>query len=589
MIDDILPNHIELPPVTPESPPFDFSAFQGKLKHMLNPSQLSLFAERAKMSILEKLGKRDKEASIQLLSSSTEEQRLVFIGENGAEFDPLESRNTGLSENSDPITYSLIDGSDFDARTLPEARCIDLPRNWLDKQNPHQGLKALHEIAHVIVRDRNPSYSHVLDEIKINNVINEYFLYMPKISQGQIVTDIQKLIDAKLFSNMGISDPGERAKYLDKRVREYAKIATRDSLLQRVYAQNTLLEYETNTQLERNVWVETLQLVRAAKRQGVIIDNRPVREQFDLIDLALATKIRPDWTHAVHHPLFRRRMGLPEHAGPRPKLAAMPVESAVWVVEKLERMQQDASNRLRERLHLSDEPVENFTVRITPVSAVDSRIIHAGDPLFFESDDSPTLSIDREMETKIKLCVIAYQTWQNNWQTDHLEKYYDTMDSAEYHSFYVGAKQMVIVGDIDVSEVMGVPGRYTVLFRAANVGQGMDPKRIESDSVYYDNHIVDIEDKPVPAHRDNKTSYLFALRTKPEDEYGYVGWQLIGERMELIDKAEAYAQSQDIQTKKMEAYLRSQGYDTGTVGEIWIGLSGSHAGYLTEDPILKDQ
>jgi hypothetical protein len=549
----------------PQKETFDYGKFREKLTKRFEVRPWDLFAEKAKNTLLEKVGKREKEASV-----SYSDGAIVFTNDRGEVFDPIAEYFPG---NRPEI--KLVDGDDRDARTLLASRKIDIPKNWVGKR-PHQGLKPLHELAHVRLFDQDPARQHAIDDIRLQQLAVSHMINDPKIPIGSIVEELQTLTNIGIVSDLGIPDKDQRVEYLSKMVHDIKRLAD-DGLAKQYFGEVSLQEYELRIEQERNAWTVALSMHREARSRGITIDNRPIEKIFDSIDTALATQILPEWTHAVKRRSFRKKIGLPEKAGAKPESLTDSLAAFSLVSDYYENLRERASTQLREALHIQDGEVRH--ARLTSIAQVDSRIIEANSgPLAGLFGKAKEVEIDSKTEAHVRLCLLAYQDWQKDWQSRHVAVYGGGYSPEEQESW--NSDNMQIVNTVDISSNVGTD-RKTVAFRTANVGKGMPPERIESNIVFLDEKIRDLEAKPIPIYAEAGSSFLFAYRRTSEGGFNIRGFQLIGERIDIIHNAGRYAKEHSIpDDMKVARYLESMGYDVNTVGEICIGMSGTFAGFL---------
>ncbi len=551
----------------PEHPDFDYDKFKEKLNKKLAPSSVDLFKEKAKNALFEATGKREKEAKVEL-----SEQSITFTSPEGEEFNPHEELDLG-----EEVSFRVIDKDERGARVSVGKREIDIPRSWLEEDRPHQGLKILHEIAHIAVAEQNPARQHIIDDIRMQQQVASRLITSPDKTLGSIIEELGALTELGYLSDLGFTDRSERIEYISQSAHKVKQLAD-DGLLGKYFGQLTLTEYELRIEEERKAWAVALSLYRKAKQKGIVIDNRPINEIFEMINLTLATSILPKLTHAVKRKSFRQEMGLPKKIEKKPKYIANPLQVFSEYNQALQEVSEQASKELKEALYLDEKEVKD--VKITPIMQVDSRIMRKSSSfasrLFGEGQE---FEIDKKTESLVRLACLAFYKYQQRWQQEVVENFQHPYHKAQKDKW--GPEDMKIVGTVDVSSVAGVEGRYSIIFRTVDAGKGQRKDAIETNTVHYDERVKDLESLPVPAHRDRGNSFLFAYRRIPHEGSDYTGYQIAGERMEIIREAEKHAQEHDVpDDQKVARYLESRGYDINTVGVIWIGASGIFVGHL---------
>lgn len=553
----------------PKPKEFDYNEFKNRLESKVSPSPLALYVEKTKNTLLERTGRREKEAEVEVTKKS-----LQFSSKDGERFDPLEELQL------DDLTFTKTDEDDFGARTSIGKKEINIPESWVNGEVPHQGLKILHEIAHIAVAEQNPGRRHIIDDVRTQQLATSRLLNNPDQSLGDIVDEINALSELGYISDLGFSDFEERRDYISQLVHNVKRVAD-DGLLKEYFGQLSLTEYELRIEEERKAWALALSLYRKARQKGVVIDNRSNEQIFEMIDLTLATNILPDLTHAVKRKSFRKEMGLPETIEDKPDYLANPLHTFTEYTKSLQEISDKTREDIKKALHLNEREVKE--TKITPITQVDSRIIKKSrfvlSRIFGEGKE---VEIDRKTEAQVRLACLAYYSFQKNWQNERIQD----MMTYPYFKEQIdkwGAENMKIVGTVNVSSVTGVDGRYMVTFRTTDVGKGSPKGRVESNTVFFDEKVDDLEGLPVPVHRDREDSFLFAYRHIPHEGSDYTGFQLVGERMQIIKEAGDYAQKNNIpEDQKVARYLESRGYDINTVGSIWVGMSGTFSGYLKE-------
>lgn len=554
----------------PKDNDFDYLEFKKKLFKRLNPSSSDLYEEKVKNSVLETSGKRKKEAEVEV-----DDQSIKFTSPEGEEFNPLEELD--LSEK---VNFRLIDKDDRGARVSVGRKEVDLPRSWIEGDSPHQGLKILHEIAHIAAAEQNPARRHIIDDIKMQKMATSQLMTSKDKKIGTIVEEITALTELGYLSDFGIINLSERTDYIGESVHKIKKLAD-EGLLGKYFGQLSLTEYELNVEEERKAWALALSLYRKAKQKGVVIDNRSNDEIFEMIDLSLATRIRSGRTGFVKRKSFRKEMGLPEEIDDKPQVIPNPLQLFNEYNQALERVTQEATKDLREALYLDGGELKD--VKITPITQVDSRIIRKSRSLFSKTfGEGKEFEIDKKTESLVRTACLAFYKYQKRWQNERIEEFTHPYHVAQKDKW--GAENMKIVGTVDVSSVSGIDGRYSVVFRTTDVGKGYPRNRVETNTVHFDEKEENLEDLPAPAFRDKGDSFLFAYRRIPHEGSDYTGYQIAGERMEIIEEAKKYAQEHDVpEDQKVARYLESRGYDINTVGSIWIGLYGTFVGFLDEE------
>lgn len=571
-----------------KTPRWDFKTFQKNVvRQVSGQSFYQMATEFVRNKALERVGKREKEAKLEITTSDGQ-NRLVFR-KNGEVFDPAEKffpkKDRFTDEEIKPIEVKTVKGTDFDARAyFPPASRLELPEKWLDPHRPHQGIKALHELAHMALFLENPAYQYVRDDFRMQQLIAGWFLTESKRPVGELVGIVENLVQKGDFSNFGITDKEERTAYIRSTIDKFERVAQEGKLeLTSLLGQTSLLMYLADVELERNTWALALNMLRDAKKAGFVIDNRPTKEIFKDIDVMLATRVTPGFTAAVKRPSSRKELGLPEKPEEKPIISPTPLEDLTGYLREVDKAVEKAGNEVRDYLHLNDEDIDPQSVRLTPISQIDSRIIKTGSWLFGADG---TVTIDQEMESLIRICCSAFHEHDARWQKKHLQEFGEVIFPDERVNWTFGEGR-VIVGDIKVSSVSGVPERYTVTFLTARNGGGKSPESMESNTVIFDRKPENLDEPPAPI-ADRGDNYYFARRVSPEGGFTRVGWQIVGEMMSIYGEAMKYAEEKGITQDKLKAYLESQGYDSNTIGELWMAYSG-HAGFLRKPEVVQSR
>jgi hypothetical protein len=580
---------------------FDYPKFQQKLEEKIGDhSRFNLFVERTLNVAAEKVGVRKNESRAKVMESDGKKS-ILFVNESGATLDPVKAiinspHNRPKSEENiggeDGQTRNLnVDfeilpagpNSDFEAgiRYAPNLT-VSIPANWVDNSRPHSGIRVLHELGHAELYNENPSRIHIVHDLFIQKTVAELVIIDPKRPVGEIADTINWMIDSGGLSDLGISDKSQCEQYINRTIQEVIHLSQGSEELFSNFYQNVVFsEYQARVQNERDAWARGLKVFREAKRRGFLLDNRPTPKIFEEIDVALATRVTPQLTYGVKRLSSRAELGLPAKAEDRQQAIPMPLELNVAILRMLEKKSAETGDNIRSYLRLSDETIDKKTQRLTPIALVDSRIIKEDEGPFAVKTESQRPSVNREMESLVRLAVTAFQKREREFQEEHFRKFGDVIAPEEQKN-WTFAKDMVVAGDIYLSKVLD--NRYQISFVTAGNGAGYDPRKMNSNMVLFDRNSDSADREPAPIARSNP-EYVFAERVKPEagDSNGFTGWQLVGEIFQIRDAAKEYAKANNIEEDNMvRMYLEQLGYNPKTIGMIWVGYSGGHAGYLSQ-------